>query len=173
MTGSIIYLGLGSNRGDRLANLQAASAALAPAVRVLRHSAVYETEPWGYVEQARFLNMALEAETELPPAALLQHIKQVEQQVGRVASFRYGPREIDIDILLYADLQLELQSVLGGAEHTLQIPHPRLAERAFVLVPLAELAPELPVPGSGRSVSQLLAAQDASGVQVFQTGADE
>lgn len=163
MTGAIIYLGLGSNRGDRLANLQAASAALAPAVRVLRHSAVYETEPWGYVEQARFLNMALEAETELAPAALLQHIKQVEQQVGRVASFRYGPREIDIDILLYADLQLEL----GAAEGILQIPHPRLAERAFVLVPLAELAPELPVPDSGRSVSQLLAEQDASGVKIF------
>lgn len=169
MTGAIIYLGLGSNRGDRLANLQAASAALAPAVRVLRHSAVYETEPWGYMEQARFLNMALEAETELAPAALLQHIKQVEQQVGRVASFRYGPREIDIDILLYADLQLEL----GAAEDILQIPHPRLAERAFVLVPLAELAPELPVPGSGRTVQELLAAQDASGVQVFQAGADE
>lgn len=164
-----IYLGLGSNRGDRLANFQAARAALAPAVRVLRHSSVYETEPWGYVDQARFLNMALEAETELAPAALLQHIKQVEQQVGRVASFRYGPREIDIDILLYADLQLELQA----AEGRLQIPHPRLAERAFVLVPLAELAPELPVPGSGRSVSQLLAAQDASSVQLFQAGADE
>lgn len=169
MTGAIIYLGLGSNRGDRLANLQAASAALAPAVRVLRHSAVYETEPWGYVEQARFLNMALEAETELRPAALLQHIKQVEQQVGRVASFRYGPREIDIDILLYGDLQFEL----GAAEGILQIPHPRLAERAFVLVPLAELVPELPVPGSGRSVSQLLAAQGASSVQAFQAGADE
>ncbi len=168
-----VYLGLGSNRGDRLANLQAAVAALAPAVRVLRQSAVYETEPWGYAEQARFLNMALEAETELSPAELLQHIKQVEQQVGRVASFRYGPREIDIDILLYGDTQVEQQSVLGAAEGILQIPHPRLAERAFVLVPLAELAPELPVPGSGRSVGQLLAAQDASGVHGFQPGANE
>lgn len=162
-----IYLGLGSNRGDRLSNLRATIAALAPAVRVLRQSAVYETEPWGYVEQARFLNMALEAETELSPAKLLQHIKQVEQQVGRVASFRYGPREIDIDILLYNDAQVELQA----AEGSLQIPHPRLAERAFVLVPLAELAPELPVPGSGRTVSQLLAAQDPSGVQPFDPGA--
>lgn len=167
MTGTLIYLGLGSNRGDRLANLQAAIATLAPAVRVLRQSAVYETEPWGYAEQARFLNLALEAETELAPAELLQHIKQVEQQVGRVASFRYGPREIDIDILLYGNAQLELQA----AEGSLQIPHPRLAERAFVLVPLAELAPELRVPGSGRTVSELLAVQDASGVHSFDPGA--
>lgn len=170
---TLIYLGLGSNRGDRLAKLHAAIAALTPAVRARRQSAVYETEPWGYAEQARFLNMALEAETELTPAELLAHIKQVEQQVGRVASFRYGPREIDIDILLYGDQQLELQSELGGAEHALQIPHPRLADRAFVLVPLAELAPELPVPGSGRTVGQLLAAQDASGVHVFDTGAEQ
>ncbi|MBX3045920.1 MAG: 2-amino-4-hydroxy-6-hydroxymethyldihydropteridine diphosphokinase [Anaerolineales bacterium] len=167
MTGTLIYLGLGSNRGDRLANLQVAIAALAPAVRVLRQSAVYETEPWGYAEQARFLNLALEAETELAPAELLQHIKQVEQQVGRVASFRYGPREIDIDILLYGNFQIDLSE----AEADLKIPHPRLAERAFVLVPLAELAPELPVPGSGRTASQLLAAQDASGVQLFDPGA--
>ncbi|QYK49922.1 MAG: 2-amino-4-hydroxy-6-hydroxymethyldihydropteridine diphosphokinase [Anaerolineales bacterium] len=167
MTGTLIYLGLGSNRGDRLANLQAAIAALAPTVRVLRQSAVYETEPWGYAEQARFLNMALEAETELAPAELLQHIKQVEQQVGRVASFRYGPREIDIDILLYGNFQIDLSE----AEADLKIPHPRLAERAFVLVPLAELAPELPVPGHDHTVSELLAAQDASGVQLFDPGA--
>ncbi|MCL4258828.1 MAG: 2-amino-4-hydroxy-6-hydroxymethyldihydropteridine diphosphokinase, partial [Anaerolineales bacterium] len=121
MTGTLIYLGLGSNRGDRLANLQVAIAALAPAVRVLRQSAVYETEPWGYAEQARFLNLALEAETELAPAELLQHIKQVEQQVGRVASFRYGPREIDIDILLYGNFQIDLSE----AEADLKIPHPR------------------------------------------------
>jgi len=169
MTGTTIYLGLGSNRGDRLANLEAAIAALPPAVRVLRHSALYETEPWGYAEQARFLNMALEAETELAPAELLEHIKTIEQQVGRQPSFRYGPREIDIDILLYGDAQVELQA----AEGSLQIPHPRLAERAFVLAPLAELAPGLQVPGAGDSVAELLAAQDASGVALYTPPANE
>lgn len=160
MTGTITYLGLGSNRGDRLVNLQAAIATLAPPVRVLRQSAVYETEPWGYAEQARFLNLALEAETELAPVALLAHIKAVEQQLGRQPSFRYGPREIDIDILLYGNFQVDLSE----AEADLKIPHPRLAERAFVLAPLAELAPGLLVPGTGRSVAELLAAQDTSGV---------
>ena len=164
MTGTTIYLGLGSNRGERLANLQAALAALEPAVRVLRRSGVYQTEPWGYVEQARFLNMVIEAETELSPQALLAHIKHIEQQVGRVASFRYGPREIDIDILLYGDRQVHL----GEAEAGLTIPHPRLAERAFVLVPLAELAPQLAVPGTASTVAVLLAQQDAAGVLPWQ-----
>ncbi|HRN51187.1 MAG TPA: 2-amino-4-hydroxy-6-hydroxymethyldihydropteridine diphosphokinase [Anaerolineales bacterium] len=167
MTGTTIYFGLGSNRGERLANLDAAIAALGPAVRVLRRSAVYETEPWGYAEQARFLNMAVEAETELSPQALLAHIKHIEQQVGRVASFRYGPREIDIDILLYGDEQIDL----SAAEANLKIPHPRLAERAFVLVPLAELSPQLAVPGTASTVAELLAAQDASGVVQFTPGA--
>ncbi|MBX3003698.1 MAG: 2-amino-4-hydroxy-6-hydroxymethyldihydropteridine diphosphokinase [Anaerolineales bacterium] len=167
MTVTTIYLGLGSNRGERMANLEAALAALTPAVRMVRRSTVYETEPWGYVEQARFLNMVVEAETELSPQELLAHIKHIEQQVGRVASFRYGPREIDIDILLYGDFQVDL----GEAEARLTIPHPRLAERAFVLVPLAELAPQLAVPGLAATVAELLAAQDASGVMQFTPGA--
>lgn len=167
MTVTTVYLGLGSNRGERMANLDAAIDALAPAVHVLRRSAVYETEPWGYAEQARFLNMVVEAETELSPQALLAHVKHIEQQVGRVASFRYGPREIDIDILLYGNFEVDL----SAAEANLHIPHPRLAERAFVLVPLAELAAQLDVPGLAATVADLLAAQDASGVLQFTPGA--
>lgn len=154
------YLGLGSNLGDRQAHLQSALAALSPAVRVLRVSPVYETEPWGYAEQGKFLNLVAEAETELPPADLLSHVKAVEQQVGRQPSFLNGPREIDIDILLYGDTVFE--------DGDLRIPHARLAERAFVLVPLADLAAELIVPGTQRSVAALLAGLDTSGVQQVQ-----
>jgi 2-amino-4-hydroxy-6-hydroxymethyldihydropteridine diphosphokinase len=152
----LIYLGLGSNLGDRRANLSAAVRAMAPDVRVRRGSRVYETEPWGYVEQAAFFNQVIEAETELDPLTLLRCVKAIEMRVGRKPSFRYGPREIDIDILLYGERVI--------AEGDLHIPHERLAERAFMLVPLAELAAELPVAGRGETVAQLLARLDASGV---------
>jgi 2-amino-4-hydroxy-6-hydroxymethyldihydropteridine diphosphokinase len=98
------YLGLGSNVGDRAANLAAAIEALEPEVRVSRSSHVYETEPWGYTDQDKFLNQVVEIETGLKPAELLRHIKHVEGLVGRQATFRYGPREIDLDILLYDSL---------------------------------------------------------------------
>jgi 2-amino-4-hydroxy-6-hydroxymethyldihydropteridine diphosphokinase len=154
------YLGLGSNVGDRAANLAAALEALAPEARVLRTSHIYETEPWGYTDQARFLNQAAEVETALTPAELLHHVKHVEGLVGRQATFRYGPREIDIDILLYDDLHI----TLGEAEGNLQIPHPRLAERAFALQPLADLARETCVPGHNRSVIELLSRIPHDGV---------
>lgn len=153
----ITYLGLGSNVGDRQANLAAALAALPPDVRVVRTSPIYETEPWGYADQARFLNQVVEAETELDPLTLLRYVKAVEMRVGRQPRFRNGPREIDIDILLFGDVVV--------AQGDLRIPHPRLAERAFVLVPLADLAPESIVPSLGESVAELLAKQDARGVR--------
>ncbi len=144
-----VYLGLGTNLGDRLANLQAVRAvftplqtALAPSVRLLQASPIYETEPWGFLDQPAFLNQVLQAETDLPPLDLLAYLKDLEMQLGRQPNFRYGPRLIDIDILLYDDLVLSLPG--------LEIPHPRLAERAFVLVPLADLAPDLRYPGNGR-----------------------
>jgi 2-amino-4-hydroxy-6-hydroxymethyldihydropteridine diphosphokinase len=153
----IIYLGLGTNLGDRPANLLAAAAALLPQVRVLRLSSVYETEPWGYHDQPVFLNQVIEAETELPPLELLAYLKQIEFSLGRQPSFQYGPRLIDLDILFYGDQVVELPG--------LTIPHPHLAERAFVLVPLAELAPNLRHPSNGRPVLEMAKAVNSSGVK--------
>lgn len=151
-----LYLALGSNLGDRRANLQSALQALLPAVLVRRASPVYETPPWGLTEQPAFLNMVVEAETGLPPLDLLAHLKRLETQLGRLPSVRYGPRSIDMDILFYDDLVLDSPG--------LTIPHPRLHERAFVLVPLADLAPDLVHPRLGQTVRDLLTAVDASGI---------
>jgi 2-amino-4-hydroxy-6-hydroxymethyldihydropteridine diphosphokinase len=154
---SIVYLALGSNLGDRLANLRAAVAALAPEVRVLAESSVYETPPWGYTDQPAFLNMALQAETDLEPLALLRHLKSLETRLGREAGFRYGPRVIDLDILFYDDRIVN--------EEGLTIPHPRLHERAFVLVPLVEIAPELVHPVRGKTLTEMLGEVDVKGIE--------
>jgi 2-amino-4-hydroxy-6-hydroxymethyldihydropteridine diphosphokinase len=157
----IIYLALGSNLGDRLANLYAAVEALAPEVRVLAESGIYETPPWGYTEQPAFLNMVLKAETRLVPPVLLKHLKDIEARLGREESFRYGPRKIDLDILFYSELMY--------ADASLVIPHPRLHERAFVLVPLAELAPDLIHPVLGKTVSEMLAEVDAGAIRKIES----
>lgn len=151
-----VYLGLGSNLGDRQANLGAAISALPPAVLLLAQSPIYQTAPWGYTDQADFLNQVVQAETELSPQELLAHLKGVEAQVGRTPTFRYGPREIDLDILFYDDLSIELPG--------LTIPHPRLAQRAFVLVPLADLAPDFKHPALDHTISELLASVGRQGV---------
>ncbi|MEZ0396482.1 MAG: 2-amino-4-hydroxy-6-hydroxymethyldihydropteridine diphosphokinase [Anaerolineales bacterium] len=151
-----IYLALGSNLGDRRANLQAALDALPPEVRLRRLSPVYETPPWGLTDQPAFLNMAAEAETGLPPLDLLSHLKRLETRLGRLPSVRYGPRLIDLDLLFYDDLVLDSPA--------LTLPHPRLHERAFVLVPLADLAPDLVHPRLGQTVRDLLAALDTTGI---------
>jgi 2-amino-4-hydroxy-6-hydroxymethyldihydropteridine diphosphokinase len=156
----ITYLALGTNLGERRANLQRAVAALPPEVRPLSQSPVYETPAWGYEDQAPFLNMVLKAETELEPQALLAHLKRLEAGLGRTPSFRWGPRLIDIDILLYDALVLDTPD--------LTIPHARLHERAFVLVPLADLAPDLVHPVLGQSIEQLLAAVDKAGITRWQ-----
>ena len=152
----ILYLALGTNLGDRFANLQAAIAALPPAIRLLDRSPVYETPPWGLTDQPDFLNMVLKCETPLAPLALLAYIKHLETELGRLPAVRWGPRLIDLDILFYDGLTL--------ATPELTIPHPRLHERAFVLVPLADLEPGLIHPVLGKSVRQLLAAVDTTGV---------
>ncbi len=158
-----VYLGLGSNLGSRFANLRAAVVALLPAVRVLVESSIYETPPWGMTDQPAFLNMVLRGETSLSPEELLQTLKQLESRLGRVPSIRYGPRLIDIDILFYDDL------VLVSPELT--IPHPRLHERAFVLVPLAEIAADLVHPCLGKTIRALLETVDPSGMQRLEWGA--
>lgn len=153
-----IYLGLGSNLGDRRAYLEAAAAALPPAANVLRRSPIYETAPWGYLDQPSFLNQVIEAETDLEPADLLKALKSIERELGRKPRFRNGPREIDIDILLYDDLIVN--------EGTLQIPHPGLQRRAFILAPLADLAAELKIPGQEQTVRERLEQLGRSGIAV-------
>lgn len=146
----MIYLALGSNLGDRLANLEHARYALAPQFSVKQSSPIYETEPWGYQDQPPFLNQVLGGVSTLSASDLLTHIKAIEIALGREDTFRYGPRLIDIDILLFDDRVVDKSG--------LTIPHPRLEERPFVLVPLSDLAPDLAHPQHGRSVREMLAA---------------
>jgi 2-amino-4-hydroxy-6-hydroxymethyldihydropteridine diphosphokinase len=149
MSSELVYLSLGSNIGDRVENLNAAIAALAGArVRVRRVSSFYETEPVDYLEQAWFLNCVLEGETELQPGELLRALREIESGMGSKKLIAKGPRLIDIDILLYG------QHVIDTAE--LQVPHPRMALRRFVLVPLAEIAPGVRHPAWAGTVEELL-----------------
>ena len=145
------YIGLGGNVGDRAANLERAVAALAadPDVEVVAVSTFRETEPVGYLDQPRFLNGVVAVETALPPRALLDRLLGIERALGRERSGpRFGPRTIDLDLLLYGTETLD--------EPGLTVPHPRLAERRFVLEPLCELDPELVLP-DGRGVREVLA----------------
>ena len=159
MSKSTVYLALGTNLGDRPGNLQNAIAGLPPVVTVLESSPVYETLPWGVTDQPAFLNMVIKAETHSEPLELMKHLKLLETRLGRLPSIRYGPRLIDIDLLFYDDL------ILNTAELT--IPHPNLHERAFVLVPLSDLAPEFIHPVTGKTVRQLLAEVSATGVKRY------
>jgi 2-amino-4-hydroxy-6-hydroxymethyldihydropteridine diphosphokinase len=146
-----IYLGLGSNIGDREANLRAALERLAaPDLRVVRVSPIYETEPVDYTDQRWFLNLVAEAETELFPMQLLARVGRIERELGRVRGIPKGPRTIDIDILLYG--------VALVRSPKLEIPHPRMAERRFVLAPLADLAPGLRHPVTRRTIAEMLEA---------------
>jgi 2-amino-4-hydroxy-6-hydroxymethyldihydropteridine diphosphokinase len=130
---ALARIGLGSNVGDAAANVVAAFAALAQLGTVTARSSLYRTKAWGFTEQPDFFNAAALLETTYTPRDLLRALKTIEADLGRVATFRWGPRVIDLDILAYDDLTLD--------EADLQIPHPRLRERAFALAPLAEIDP--------------------------------
>ena len=144
-----IYLGLGSNLGEREKMLAEAVRALdSPRLRILRLSPVYETEPMGVAGQSWFLNLVAEAETDLFPLQLLHRTSKVEAQLKRRRLAPNGPRTIDIDILLFSNFVIDADS--------LEIPHPRFRERRFVLAPLADLAPHLRDPVTGKSIRQLL-----------------
>jgi len=149
----VAYIGLGANVGPREVTLLRAVDLLAEAddVEMLAVSQLRETDPVGIVDQPRFLNGAAQIETSLSPRALLELLLRIEQSLGRVREERWGPRTVDLDLLAYGDLTVD--------EPGLRVPHPRLHERRFALEPLAELDPELIVPGLG-SVSAALAALD-------------
>ncbi len=158
-----VFIGMGTNLGDRRENLKKAIQALAPKVTLLASSPVYVTPPWGVVEQPDFLNQVIQAETDLYPSELLHYLKQTEKRLGRVEAVRYGPRLIDLDILFYDNLILDMPG--------LSIPHPQLERRGFVLVPLADLAPELLHPVRCKTVKELLdqwtSENEPSGIELF------
>lgn len=143
-----VYLALGSNLGDRQALLKEALVRLRAVVDIQQVSTVYETAPVGYLDQPRFFNIVCRGCTGLAPQELLQWAKTIERQLGRQETIRNGPRPIDIDILFY--------DTLIYTDENLIIPHPRMHERAFVLVPLVEIAPELQDPRSGKTAQELL-----------------
>jgi 2-amino-4-hydroxy-6-hydroxymethyldihydropteridine diphosphokinase len=154
-----IYLALGSNLGDRLTNMKQAIASLTPQMEVKAKSAVYETPPWGYEDQPKFLNQVIKAKTYLEPEQLLKHLKRLEVALGRKESFPNGPRLIDMDILFYDDLVLNTGSLI--------IPHPRLHERGFVLLPLMDINPDLVHPVNKKSVREMAAGCDIAGIEKF------
>ncbi len=145
-----VYIGIGSNLGSREANCKKAINLLEEmGIKVLKLSSLIETEPWGVKEQPRFINMAIEAETALEPEDLLNILKTVEAETGRRPGTHWGPRDIDLDILFYGSMVIKTDR--------LEIPHPGIAERDFVLKPLAEIAPDKVHPVLQKSVKVLLA----------------
>src|SRR5436190_8205920 len=161
MTGeTVVYLGIGSNMNDPETQIEAAVATIdrLPTTRLLRLSPLYGSKPWGPVEQADYLNMVAEISTQLDPQTLLSRVKLIEKAQGRKPGERWGPRPIDIDTLLYGDSQIQSEN--------LTVPHPRMWERAFVLRPLADLAPDLRSP-EGAPVKELLEREDIASQGVW------
>ncbi len=150
-----VYLGLGSNLGNRQDNLNRALDFLSQRLRIGKVSSIYDTEPVGSINQPRFLNLVCQVYTSLTPVGLLALAKGIESKLGRVPAKSNASRPIDIDILFYGDQVIETPELI--------IPHPRLAERAFVLIPLAEIVPELVHPVSGKTIKEL--KKEVSGVQ--------
>lgn len=155
----VVYLALGTNMGDRAGNLAQALKWLSPQVRILEQSPIYETPPWGYVDQPDFLNQVVMGETDLVPKQLLRFLKGLEARLGRRNSIRNGPRPIDLDILFYDDLILEMPG--------LSIPHPRMAGRGFVLLPLCDLVPDLRHPLTGMTIREMVLEADVIGIHRY------
>jgi len=153
-----VFISVGSNTGDKPLNCRKAFERLLsnPAIAVVKKSPFYETLPWGYKDQPSFVNAVVEIATNLTPDELLEHLKTIESDMGRVETIRWGPRAIDLDIIFYDGLVMETAA--------LTIPHPRAHERTFVLIPLAEIAPEFIHPVLKKTVSELAAGlKDADG----------
>lgn len=154
-----VYLALGTNLGDRLANLKQAITSLPPQMEVRAKSGVYETPPWGFEDQPKFLNQVIKANTYLDAEPLLKHLKRLEVALGRKETFPNGPRLIDMDLLFYDDLVVNKPSLV--------IPHPRLHERGFVLLPLMEIAPNLVHPVTKKSVREMAELSNTEGIEKF------
>lgn len=156
------YLALGSNVGDRYYYLKQALQKVNAIgeIEITRMSSIYETDPVGYKNQACFLNMVIEVKTTFSPHDLLLYLQRVERELGRKREVCFGPRTLDLDILLYEEEQIETKS--------LQIPHPRMTERAFVLIPLKEINKDIVIPGNHHSLTQLIEeAEDKLGVRLL------
>ena len=148
-TGTLAYLGLGTNLGDRESYLAQALKELAglPTIEIGAVSSIYETAPVGLTDQPDFLNLVVSVRTTLSPRELMDALLHIENKMGRVRTVRWGPRVIDLDLLLFGDVRVEVPG--------LSVPHPRLRERSFVLIPLAEIAPDLILPGEKMTVKKL------------------
>jgi 2-amino-4-hydroxy-6-hydroxymethyldihydropteridine diphosphokinase len=145
---SIVYISIGSNLGDREENCRKAIKLLKEnGIVVKKQSSMHETEPWGIKDQQKFINMAIEVETDKKPEELLRILKEIEKEIGRTETTKWGPRVIDLDIIFYDDLILKSQD--------LEIPHPLLQEREFVLKPLCEIAPDKKHPVTGKTVKEM------------------
>lgn len=155
----VAFIAIGSNLGDRAGNVKKAAALVADGVNasLLAMSSLYETEPWGIKEQPAFVNAVMKVETGLTPSALLEHTKAIEDRMGRQRVQRFGPRTIDLDIIFFDAIVMD--------ENGLSIPHPRAAERAFVMVPLAEIDPGFVHPGLGRSAADIAAGLEKQGIK--------
>ena len=146
---AIAYISIGSNLGDREENCKQALRLLqANGILIKKQSRMYETEPWGIKDQPKFINMAVEVETDKKPEELLRVLEEIEKEIGRTETVKWGPRVIDLDILFYDDLILKTPD--------LEIPHPLLHERGFVLKPLSEIAPDKKHPVTGKTVKEMI-----------------
>ena len=156
-----VYLGLGSNLGNRLANLKNAVSNLTPQMVIKKKSPVYETPPWGEdPNQPMFLNMTVKVETYMTPEKLLAHLKRLETVLGREPSHKHGPRLIDIDILFYDNIALSAPPLV--------VPHPHLHERGFVLVPLNDIAPDYVHPEFRKTVKEMMFMVSRKDITVYE-----
>ena len=157
-----VYIALGSNIENREENLSLAIELMPPDVIPVSCSPVYQTPPWGFIDQPAFLNQVVKAKTDLEPEDLLQYLNKLENKIGRQPTFQYGPRQIDLDILFYNDIVFD--------SPCLTIPHPRIAERAFVLVPLADIAADYTHPKLLVPVNELLDGVNVEGIDWYSSG---